>query len=77
MPGVCFVSYIFQAKFLLKDVDLHLWQRNSTVFSFLSRSRLAKIIKECDEQLVRCLGVEPALRHRRRTDTDSTLLVGT
>ena len=71
----CF-AYVSQAEFLLKDVDLHMWQRCKMVFSFLSRWGLAKVREECGERLVRRLGVEPALRHRARPDTDFTLLVG-
>lgn len=37
---------------------------------------LLKLREECDQRLVRCLGVEPALRHGPRPDTDFTFLVG-
>ena len=61
------IAYVPEAELLLKDVDLHMWQRCKMVFSFLSRWGLAKVREECDERLVRCLGVEPALRHRPET----------
>lgn len=72
----CFASYVFQAEFLLEDVDLHMWQSCKMVFSFLSRWGLARVREECDQRLVRGLGVTPALRHRPRPGTDFTLVVG-
>ena len=39
----CCASYVSQAEFLLKDVDLDIWQSCKMVFSFLSRWELAKV----------------------------------
>ena len=64
----CFAFYVFLAEFLLREINLHLWQRYSTIFSFFSGA--VKRIKG------RCLGVGPECKHRRRADTDFTLLIG-
>ncbi|XP_068390166.1 uncharacterized protein [Eschrichtius robustus] len=41
-----------------------------------SGSQFGKKIKGHDQQLVHCLGVDPEFKHRRRSDTDFTLLIG-
>ena len=60
----------------MKDIDLHEWQRYSTVFSLLFRNQFGNKIKACDLQLVHYLGVDPESKHRGRADTDLTLLIG-
>ena len=70
----CFVSYVFLAEFLLREMNLYLLQRYSTVFSFFSGA--VKKIKGLDQQLIHCLGLDPECKHRRRADTDFTLLIG-
>ena len=72
-----FVFYFFHAEFLLREINLYLWPRYSIILSFLFRSQFGKKIKGHDQQLVHCLGVDPEFKHRRRSDTDFTLLIGT
>lgn len=62
---------------LLREINLYLWPRYSTILSFCFRSQFGKKIKGHDQQLVHCLGVNPEFKHRRRSDTDFTLLIGT
>ena len=38
-------------------------------------SQLDKKVRGRDQQLIHCLGVDPECKHRRRTDTDFTLLI--
>ncbi|MXQ99082.1 hypothetical protein E5288_WYG017460 [Bos mutus] len=40
------------------------------------RNQFGNKIKACDQQLVHYIGVDPESKHRRRADTDLTVLTG-
>lgn len=50
----------------MKDIDLHEWQRYSTVFSLLFRNQFGNKIKACDQQLVHYIGVDPRAQTKSR-----------
>ena len=74
---VCFGSYVFHVLHVSWRILICIsGQRYSTVFSFLFRNQFGYKIKACDQQLVHYIGVDPESKHRRRADTDLTVLTG-